>query len=198
MRTFKEAVKNRRSIYGINGKSPVSDDAIKEILDFAMLNTPSAFNSQSVRMVLLLNGHHKKLWDIVKNTLKGMMPAAAFPKTEERINSFASGHGTVLYFQDTAVVESLQRQFPLYKDNFPIWAVHSDGMHQFVVWTMLEDAGFGASLQHYNPIIDDEVKKTWNIDANWRLTAQMPFGIPTAPPDAKTFEPLEKRIKVFK
>ena len=27
----------------------------------------------------------------------------------------------------------------------------------------LEAAGLGASLQHYNPLIDDEVKKAWNL-----------------------------------
>lgn len=36
-------------------------------------------------------------------------------------------------------------------------------MHQLVVWTALETEGLGATLQHYNPIIDDEVKNEWNI-----------------------------------
>ena len=51
-------------------------------------------------------------------------------------------------------------------------------MHQLAVWTMLEDAGFGASLQHYNPLIDKEVRERWDLPAAWRLFAQMPFGMP--------------------
>ena len=30
-------------------------------------------------------------------------------------------------------------------------------MLQLVVWTALEAEGLGATLQHYNPLIDDEV-----------------------------------------
>ncbi len=71
-------------------------------------------------------------------------------------------------------------------------------MHQLVVWTALEAEGLGATLQHYNPLIDDEVKKEWNVPSNWKLIAQMPFGNPTAQPGDKEFKPLEDRIKFYK
>jgi predicted oxidoreductase (fatty acid repression mutant protein) len=71
-------------------------------------------------------------------------------------------------------------------------------MHQFAVWTMLEEAGFGASLQHYNPLIDAEVAATWGIDPHWKLMAEMPFGKPTATPGKKEFQPLEKRLLSFR
>jgi len=199
MSSFKEALKNRRSIYSIKGESPVSDGEIKEILSFALLNVPSAFNSQSTRLVLLLGAHNKKLWDITLNILKNIVPPAGFAKTEEKINGcFSCGYGTVLFFEDTAVVKGLQEKFPAYKDNFPVWSEHTNAMHQLAVWTMLEDAGLGATLQHYNPLIDEEVKKTWNIDAVWKLRAQMPFGAKTAEPGPKDFSPLEPRLKIFK
>ena len=70
-------------------------------------------------------------------------------------------------------------------------------MHQFAIWTMLEDMGLGASLQHYNPLIDDEVRRTWNLPDNWMMIAQMPFGTPTGEPGEKEFEDLSKRIKNF-
>ena len=121
---------------------------------------PSALNSQSTRIVLLLGDEHKKLWNIVKETLKARISAEAFAKTEAKIDGcFASGHGTVLYFEDTSVVKKLQEAFPSYKDNFPTWSQHTSAMHQFAIWTMLEDMGLGASLQHYNPLIDDEVRR---------------------------------------
>lgn len=198
-RDFKQAVKNRRTYYSINDKSPISDKAIKEIIDFAVLNVPSSFNSQSSRVVLLLNENHKKLWNIVKDVLKKIVSADAFPATEAKIDgAFAAGYGTILYYEDESVIEKLQKDFPSYKDNFPIWSNHTSAMHQFAIWTMLEDEGLGASLQHYNPIIDKEVAKVFDINPKWKLMAQMPFGTPTSTPGEKEFQPLDKRVLVFK
>ena len=73
-----------------------------------------------------------------------------------------------------------------------------EAMHQLAIWTMLEDAGFGASLQHYNPLIDEAVAKQWHINPNWKLIAEMPFGTSTQEPGEKQFAPLEERILVFK
>ena len=197
-KNFFTAVADRRSYYGISKESVVSDDRLKEIIEHAVKHTPSAFNSQSARVVLLLENQHDKLWDIAKEALRKIVPADKFSETEDKINSFKSGYGTVLFFEDNSVVESLQQQFALYKDNFPIWSQQSSGMHQFVIWTALEIEGLGASLQHYNELIESDVKKEWNIPENWKLIGQMPFGKPTAEPNEKEFKPLEDRIKVFK
>lgn len=196
---LKKAIENRRTYYSLSDKSPISDNEIKEIIDFAVLNVPSAFNSQSARIVLLLGDHHHKLWNIVKKTLKKIVPAEAYGSTEAKINNaFAAGYGTVLYYEDESVVEGLQNAFPSYKDNFPVWSQHTSAMHQFTIWTMLEEVGFGASLQHYNPIIDEEVARVFNINSKWKLIAQMPFGIPTSEPAPKEFQPLENRVVILK
>jgi len=197
-RTFKEALKHRRSYYSIGNQSPVSDEKIEEIVKYAVTHVPSAFNSQSTRVVVLLGENHQKLWSIVKETLRKIVPAAAFGSTEAKIDSFAAGYASLLYFEDQTVVESLQNAFPSYADNFPIWSQQTSGMHQLAIWTMLEDAGFGATVQHYNPLIDDEVRATWNIPASWKLIAQMPFGAPTGEPGEKAFQPIDERVKVFK
>jgi predicted oxidoreductase (fatty acid repression mutant protein) len=195
---FFTAVADRRSFYGISKEPVVSDDRIKEIIEHAVKHTPSAFNSQSARVVLLLGNHHDKLWDFAKEVLRKVVPADQFSSTEDKINSFKSGYGTVLFFEDNSVIESLQQQFALYKDNFPIWSQQASGMHQFVIWTALEIEGFGVSLQHYSELIETDIKKEWNIPDNWKLIGQMPFGKPTAEPKEKQFQPLENRIKIFK
>lgn len=195
---FLTAVADRRTFYGISKEAVVSDERIKEIIDLAVKHTPSSFNSQSARVVLLLGNHHDKLWDITKEALRKVVPSDQFSSTEEKINSFKNGYGTVLFFEDNSIIESLQQQFALYKDNFPVWSQQASGMHQFVVWTALEDEGFGASLQHYNELIEADVKKEWSLPDNWKFIAQMPFGKPTSQPDEKQFQPLEERIKVFK
>ncbi|WP_421617926.1 nitroreductase family protein [Brevibacillus sp. TJ4] len=194
---FFSAVKKRRTYYGISKEPVASDERIHELVREAVKYTPSAFNSQSARVVLLLGEHHDKLWTITKETLRKIVPAEHFSSTEEKMNAFASGYGTVLFFEDTSVVEKLQQQFADYKDNFPVWSNQSSGMLQYVVWTALEAEGFGASLQHYNPLIDAEVKSTWNIPTSWALIAQMPFGKPTAEPGEKQFMSLDERVKLF-
>lgn len=197
-KSFKEALRDRRSCYAINDKSPLSGEALREIIDFALMNLPSSFNSQSTRLVLLLGEHHKKLWNgIAMETLRAIVPAENFAPTQSKIESFAAGHGTVLFFEDRRVVENLQARFPTYADNFPLWARDANAMHQLAIWTMLEDAGLGASLQHYNPIIDAKVLEHWSIDPNWQLVAQMPFGGIAELPAASAKEPVEARRKFF-
>ncbi|WP_409293964.1 nitroreductase family protein [Peribacillus sp. SCS-26] len=195
---FYSAIENRRSIYSISSEAPVSDERIQEIVNHAVKYTPSAFNSQSARVVVLLSENHARLWDITKETLRKIVPAENFGSTEDKMKSFASGYGTVLFFEDQNVVEGFQKQFELYADNFPVWSQQSSGMLQYNIWTSLELEGFGASLQHYNPLIDEEVRQEWNLPENWRLIAQMPFGKPTAPAGEKEFQPLEERVKFFK
>lgn len=197
-KNFYTAVADRRTIYGISKEVIVSDDKIKEVIEHAVKYTPSAFNSQSDRVVLLLEKQHDKLWDITKEALRKIVPADIFSATEDKINSFRNGYGTILFFEDNSVIESLQQQFALYKDNFPVWSQQSNGMLQFVIWTALDIEGYGVSLQHYNELIETDVKKEWNIPNNWKLIGQMPFGKPTSQPDEKQFQPLEQRIKIFK
>ncbi|MFC8685392.1 nitroreductase family protein [Brevibacillus porteri] len=194
---FIAAVKDRRTYYGISKENVVSDERIKEIVQEAVKYTPSSFNSQSARVVVLLGAEHDKLWNITKETLRKIVPAENFGATEEKMNAFGSGYGTVLFFEDQSVIENLMQQFAAYKDNFPIWSEQSSGMLQYVVWTALEIEGFGASLQHYNPLIDEEVQQTWNLPSEWKLRAQMPFGKPTTQPGEKQFQPLEERVKFF-
>ena len=198
-RDFKEALRHRRTYYHITNSSPISDEQIKEIIDFAVMNVPSAFNSQSTRIVLLLGKNHKKLWEITKETLKRLVSAEVFKGTEAKIDgSLAAGYGAILFFEDKAVVEQLQDSFPTYYDKFPVWAQQTSAMHQLAIWTMLEDAGLGVSLQHYNPLIDDEVRRTWDLPESWMLIAEMPFGTPTAEPGEKEFQELSERIKIFR
>jgi len=197
-KNFFESVEDRRSIYGISSEAVVSDERIQEIIEFAVKHAPTAFNSQSGRAVLLLGEEHKALWNLTTETLRLVSSAADFSGTEEKMRSFASGHGTVLFFEDENVVKGLQEQFASYADKFPEYALQSSGMLQYIVWTGLEAEGFGATLQHYSPLIDEEVKQKWDLPESWKLIAQMPFGKPTAPAGDKEFQPLEERVKVFK
>ena len=170
------AIKKRRSQYALGKDLPLAEQEVTELIKEAMRQAPSAFNSQSSRAVILHGAQHEKFWDIVRNELQKIVPAENFTPTEAKINSFAAGAGTVLFYEDQDVVKGLQENFALYADNFPIWSEHSTGIAQFAVWTALAEANIGASLQHYNPLPDAAVAAEWKLPASWKLRAQMPFG----------------------
>ncbi len=193
-----DALATRRSQYNLTNKRSLSDNELEELLKQSLELTPSAFNSQAGRIVLLLNNNHKKLWNIVSSTLKVMIPANQWDKTASKLNGFASAYGTVLFFEDMETIEGLQKQFPLYHENFAVWSQHQAGMLQLTVWTALADNHLGASLQHYNPLIDDQVKQEFGLPAKWKLLAQMPFGEVVKPEPAKEKLPISKRLFVKK
>ena len=194
---LQEIAQTRRSLYVLNKDLPISQDEVKQIVEHALKHTPSSFNAQSTRMVVLFGAEHEKLWDIAISELRKIVPADKFEPTENKLNMFKAAAGSVLFFEDQEVIKGLQNQFPAYAANFPIWAEHANAMNQYAIWTTLSAAAVGANLQHYNPVIDAEVAKTWNIPANWTLRAQLVFGGMGAPAGEKSFASIEERMKVF-
>lgn len=195
---FYQTLEERRSHREISKDIQLSDERIKEIVEFAVKHTPSAFNSQTSRVVVLTGEAHERLWDITTNILKEVVGNQDFTPTQAKMDAFKAGYGTVLFFEDEAVVKSLQESFPLYAENFPNWSQQTSGMLQLVIWSAFSGEGLGASLQHYNPLIDEQVKAEWNIPNDWKLIAQMPFGKPITPPGEKSFQPIEERVKFYK
>ncbi|SUA35937.1 putative oxidoreductase [Neisseria zoodegmatis] len=194
---LQQAAETRRSVYALNKNLPLPAAEVAEMVKHAVLHTPSSFNSQSTRVVVLFGAEHEKLWQFAEDALRAIVPAEKFEPTQQKLDMFKAAAGSVLFFEDQNVVKGLQERFPSYADNFPIWAEHADAMHQYAVWTTLAAAGIGANLQHYNPLIDNAVAQEWSVPANWTLRAQMVFGGIDAPAGEKTFEPLEGRLKVF-
>ncbi|MDO5639629.1 MAG: nitroreductase family protein [Neisseria sp.] len=187
----------RRTIYALDKNLPVSNDEVTKIVEHAVLHTPSSFNSQSTRVVVLFGAEHEKLWQFAEDALRAIVPAESFEPTAQKLAMFKAAAGSIMFFEDQNVIKGLQEQFPTYADNFPVWADHSNAMHQYAIWTALASINVGANLQHYNPLIDNAVAKEWNIPASWVLRAEMVFGGIAAPAAEKAFSPLENRVKVF-
>ena len=196
---FLDLITKRRTIYAIGKNIEQSPERLTDLIQTAIKQSPSAFNSQSSRAVILFNTEHEKFWGIVADKLKSYAKdEASAAKTTAKMASFAAGVGTVLFFEDQTVVQALQEQFPSYADNFPIWAEHSTAIAQFATWTALHTEGLGASLQHYNPIVDEQVYAEWDIPANWKLRAQLVFGSIEGETHAKDYLADEERFKIFK
>lgn len=194
---FMDQLAQRRTIYSIGKNVTAQPKEIDQLIRSAVRLSPSAFNSQSSRVVNLFGQAHQDFWNIVKETLGQIVPTENFKATSDKIDSFAAGFGTVLFFEDQDVVKGLQEQFSAYADNFPVWSEHSTAIAQFAVWMALSERGLGASLQHYNPIIDEQVAQKFNIPANWKLRAQLVFGSVEAAAGDKDFMGDEKRFKSF-
>ena len=169
-----------------------------KLVEHAILHTPSAFNSQSTRVIVLFGDEHQKLWKMTEDTLRSIVnDDEKFIPTKQKIESFKAGAGTILFFEDHAVVKGLQEAAPLYADKFPVWSQHTSAMHQYMIWMSLSSLDIGANLQHYNPIIDSKVADAWNVDKDWELVAQMVFGAIKQPAGDKAFKPVDGRLKVF-
>ena len=197
MTTFTNTLKERRSIYHLGRNVSLSNEELTSLIKEAIKESPTAFNAQSTRAVILFGDAHEKLWEMAEEALRPLTPAEAFPNTQNKLAGFKNGYGTVLFFKDTDVVKGLQEQFELYADNFPDWSEQSNGIATANTWVALTEQGLGANLQHYNPVIDEAVANEWSIPSNWKLRSQLVFGSPETPAGEKEYMNDEDRFRVF-
>lgn len=187
---FLDLAATRRSFYELDSNTDFTKEQATALLSKALDVTPSAFNMQSARLALLWEDKSKEFWDKVNATFDNSIDPGKF-------KGFSNAKGTVLFFVNKDTVAALEKQFPPYAHNFPIWAQHEGGMIQNNVWAALTSEGLGATLQHYNPVINDWVLKDYGLDESWDLVAQMPFGNPLSHPAEKEKLSDEERMKVF-
>ncbi len=186
-----EILRQRRSYYVLNRNLPVSEKDLLEKIEGYTELVPDAFDMKSSRIVVALGDKQDDLWNAIFEAFGGKVK-------RDKIAGFQAGAGTVLYFYDTEVISQMQGQFPRFSENFPLWALQASGMLQFTIWNGLRELGIGASLQHYNPVIDDAVKKLFGLPASWKLIAQMPFGGIGAEPEPKDKEDISNRVWIRK
>ncbi len=193
-----EVMKNRRSIRKLTKILDFDDRMLEGILKEAML-VPSAFNMQSYRIVALSGEGHDRLWGIVEASLLAKLGEERFAstKTPEKISGFRGGNGTLLFFEDLAVVEEKGEIAKSYKDTFPDWSEQGSGIIQYAVWLLLTEQGISASLQHYHKLIEDKVREEWHIPPTWKLISQMPYGKAEETPGVREFIPFEEMAKFY-
>lgn len=185
-----EALRQRRSYYNIEKTLPVDKQKVIRLVEDCTELVPDAFNMKSSRVVVVTGERHQELWDKIDGLFGGKVP-------KEKINGFRAGAGTILYFYDGSVVKSLQDRFPAYAHNFPVWANQASAMLQISIWTGLREMGIGASLQHYNPVIDKMVQEFCQVPEDYVLIAQMPFGGIVSEPNPKEKENIKNRVKII-
>lgn len=119
---YMKIITKRRSVYELSANLPISHEECIALIENILEASPTAFNMQSSRAILLFGGEHQKLWDITTSVLKEIVPEDRFAPTQEKMTRFSKGAGTVLFFEDTAIVEEYKQKFPSYAASFDMFA----------------------------------------------------------------------------
>lgn len=193
-----DSLSRRRSVYALSGVLPISENCFAETIESCILHCPTPFNIQSARIVVLFGKKHLLLWQKIWEELHVIINDKQASTVKKKIDAFARAYGTILFFEDKKALMRLKKQFPQYVKNMRIWTQQANGMLQYMIWQTLSENEVGASLQHYNELIDKSVNKIFDLPKTWELVAQMPFGSIETEPAAKTFLPLEERLKILR
>lgn len=183
-----QSLEKRRSYYDIKNTLPVPIEEVEETIKQATKLVPDAFNMKSARVVTLFGKPHQQLWDTLYDEFGGKVP-------REKIDKFQAGAGTILFLYDSNTVDTMKVEFPLYAEHLTDWANQANGMLQLSIWTSLRELGIGASVQHYNPVIDHKIKELFRIPKEYVLLSQMPFGSIGSEPEPKEKEDIDQRVR---
>ncbi|MBQ5951909.1 MAG: nitroreductase family protein [Lachnospiraceae bacterium] len=184
-----ESLEKRRTRYSLTKDLPVPEEKVLETIKRVAELSPDAFDCRSGRLIVLLGEENDRFWDMVIGTFDP-------PIADYKQACFRGSYGTILYFYENDVVEALENKFELFRPYFQGWAMQASAMVQMNIWSALADLGVGASLHHYNPVIDDAVKEMYGLPASWKFIAQMPFGGLADDPRVKDPDDIEARVFV--
>ena len=96
---FLKIVEHRRTYYALENKSTIPDSRIEELVTATIKHLPSAFNSQTCRLVVVLNHEHTKLWDMIADVHQSILPPEKFESLKGRFDGFRGAYGTVSTLQ---------------------------------------------------------------------------------------------------
>ena len=193
-----DSLERRRSVYGLGSSISVSEACFLNTISSCLKHCPTAFNAQSARLAVLLDKEHHRFWDLVWQNMSKLLTGTQIASSKARIDGFKRAYATILFFEDTRLPAKLKKQFPLYKKNMSVWMQQGNGMLQYMIWQTLAENEIGASLQHYNELVEADIHQVFNIPKHWKLVAQMPCGSIEKEPAPKTFLPIEDRLLVLK
>lgn len=186
---YLKTIAARRTIYALKPELPagVSIKDVQSTVQEIIKETPTAFNSQVNRAIILTGAEHKKVWDSVANAIED----AAGKKRPESVRDEA--YGSIIFFTDDKTTEKLQADFPAWAAAFPQFADHSSGAAQIQSWTALEALGLGGHLQHYNGYVKAALPA--KIPSSWSVHSQLCFGAPGAPAGEKSY--IDNEVEIF-
>ena len=93
-----DSLNRRRSIYGLSGVLPVSENCFVDTVESCLLHCPTPFNVQSARVAILFGKKHLQLWQKIREELLNVITDKQVAATNKKIDSFARAYGTILFF----------------------------------------------------------------------------------------------------
>lgn len=176
MSVFVDLLEKRRSIYALGTNSRYSKQEITDRIRKVVKQVPSAFNSQTTRVVVLFDEANHKFWDHIYDVQRNVLEGEMWDAMSGVLTGSKNGIGTVLFFEDMDAVKEMPAQGvrqEAYKQN-------NNANVQYAVWLALAEMDLGASLQHFNvgyeQGFDKGTKKMFNLPKSYEMLAQMPFG----------------------
>src|SRR5690625_3693233 len=197
MSAFLDLLEKRRSIYTIGTNSDYTKKEITERIRDVMKQVPTAFNSQTTRVVVLFDEAKDKFWDHIYDVQKDVLEGDVWEMMSGTITGSKNGIGTVLFFEDIDAVKQMPAQGirgEAYKQN-------NNANAQYAVWLALTEMDLGATLQHFNvgyeQGFDRGTKEMFDLPDSYEMLAQMPFGSIEQEAGEKDHIDPDEQVKVF-
>lgn len=197
MSAFVDLIEKRRSIYALGTDSEYSKKDIENRIREVVKQVPSAFNSQTTRIVVLFDNANDKFWNHIYDVQKNVLEGEMWDMMSGVMTGAKNGIGTVLFFEDKETVEKMPAQGArqeAYKQN-------NNANAQYAVWLALAEMNLGASLQHFNvgyeQGFDKGTKEMFNLPESYEMLAQMPFGSVEQGAGEKEHIDTDVQVKVF-
>lgn len=197
MSTFVELAEKRRSVYALGTDSKYTQKDIEARIREVVKQVPTAFNSQTTRIVVLFDEASTKFWDHIYDVQKNVLEGGMVDWMNGVVTGAKNGIGTVLFFEDRDAVKEMPAQGAreeAYKQN-------NNANAQYGVWLALAEMNLGASLQHFNvgyeQGFDKATKAMFNLPASYEMIAQMPFGSIEQELSEKEHIDTDVQVKVF-
>lgn len=194
---FSELLESRRSVYNLGKETDLSQEEIVTGIRHAVHNTPSAFNSQTSRVVVLFDEAKTKFWDHVYETQKDLLPEQSKDFLLGAIeNARDEALGTALVFEDHEALD----QMPSNETRTNVYKDQNSAMVHYAIWLRLKELNLGASLQHFNlgyeQGFDAETRKLFDLPDTYELVAELPFGSIKEPAQEKDHIDTHKEVQV--
>jgi predicted oxidoreductase (fatty acid repression mutant protein) len=156
----------------------------------AARSVPAAYNRPPWHIVVV---HERSggFWDVVEAAFRDRLGGDRLARYLDRLAGFRGGVGAVLVYEDRTAVEEMRQACGIDHDQARAYSEQGLGMVQLALWLAIVAEGLGASLQHWEALIEDRVAAFLGLPADrFRLAATMPLGFPAEeprpaqPPDA--------------
>ncbi len=198
MAEFKNVIKNRRSIYALGTNSEYSIEEIVATIRETQKDVPSAFNSQTSRLVVLTGEANTKLWNLILDVQKEVLDQATWDFMSPIMEGAKNGIGTVLFFEDRDAVA----QMPTQGQRTEAYKQNNSANSQYATWLALAEMNLGGSLQHFNvgyeQGFDKGIREMFDLPESYELVAQMPFGSVEQGAGEKEYIDSEVQVQLIK